>query len=109
MTARGKALIVTVALTLIANPRLARGQQACTPRPVALFESVNNSVQLVQASTRAPIQAARQVPVCAGDTIQVGDNSRAVLLMLGSNTPPRHRPELGVCGHRGSRGRRIVR
>ena len=76
-----------VGLTLVAVPQPARAQQPCASRPVALFESVKNTVQLLQASTRAAIPAARQVPVCAGDTVRVGDNSRAVLLMVGSNTP----------------------
>ena len=80
-------LAAIVGSTLAAMPQLAYAQQTCAPRPVARLESVKNSVQLVPASTRAPIMAARQLAVCAGDTIQVGDNSRAVVLMLASNTP----------------------
>jgi tetratricopeptide (TPR) repeat protein len=87
MSARERILIAVVAIGFIAMASPADAQQTCTPRPVALFESVRNSVQVVQASTRAPIPGARRLPVCAGDTIRVGDNSRAVIVMLGSNTP----------------------
>jgi len=87
MSARERILITVVALGLIAAARPASAQRSCTPRPVALFESVRNSVEVVQASTRAAIRAARQFAVCAGDRIQVGDNSRAVIVMLASNTP----------------------
>ena len=86
MRARDKGLTVIVGLALVALPQLAHAQQSCAS-PVAVFESVKNTVQLLQASTRAAIPAARQVQVCAGDTIEVGDNSRAVLLMIRSNTP----------------------
>lgn len=72
---------------LVCLPKAGWAQQTCTPRPVALVESVRNTVQIVQASTKAVTQAARQIPVCAGDTIRVGDDSRAVVLMLESNTP----------------------
>ena len=88
MTSVRRALTALASLrTLAAIPQLAERQQTCAPRPVARIESVKNTVQFVQASTRAAIPAARDVQVCAGDTIQVGDNSRAVVLMLGSNTP----------------------
>ena len=87
MTSVRGAFTAIVVLTLAAIPHLAQAQQTCTPRPVARIESVRNSVQLVQVSTRAPIPAAREGLICAGDTIQVGDNSRAVVLMLGPNTP----------------------
>ena len=71
---------------LVAMPSDAIAQVPCA-NPVALFESVKNSVELVQASATAPQTAARQVRVCAGDRIRVGDNSRAVILILASNTP----------------------
>jgi tetratricopeptide (TPR) repeat protein len=73
---------------ILAPPKPAFAQQTCA-RPVARFESVTNSVQLVQASTRTSMRAAGQVAVCARDTIQVGDNSRAIILILASNTPLR--------------------
>ena len=87
MTRVQRGLAAIVGSSLAAIPQLAYAQQTCAPRPVARLESVKNSVQLVPASTRAPILAARQLPICAGDTIQVGDNSRAVVLMVASNTP----------------------
>src|SRR4029450_4649965 len=87
MRAHGKGLIVIVGLTLVASPQLARGQQSCASRPVALVESVKNTVQLLKASTREAIPAARLVPGCAGDTVRGGDDSRAVLLVVASNTP----------------------
>src|SRR5687768_2834785 len=64
----------------------ARGQPACAS-PVAIVESVKNTVQLVQASTKSTQPAARRVTVCTGDTIRVGENSRAVILLLSTNTP----------------------
>jgi tetratricopeptide (TPR) repeat protein len=54
---------------------------------VARIESITNSVQIIQVSSKAPVLATREGQICAGDTIQVGDNSRALVLMLGSNTP----------------------
>ncbi len=79
-------LAVFAGLLALAMPVSARAQETCT-NPVALFESVENSVQILQTTTRAPRPAVRQVRVCAGETIQVGDNSRAVILILSSNTP----------------------
>ena len=82
MSARETVLIAFVAAGSVAIPHPAEAQQTCTPRPVALFESVRNGVQLVQASTRAPIRASRQVPVCAGFQRAIDleqDNSRARL------------------------------
>ena len=61
-------------------------QQRCA-QPVAIFESVRNNVLLLQASTRVPQPAVRRLAVCPGETIQVGSNSRAVILILASNTP----------------------
>lgn len=87
MTTVQRGLTAIVGSTFAAIPHLAHAQQTCEPRPVARIESVKNSVQLVQASTRVSVLAARQLPICAGDTIQVGDKSRAVVLMLASNTP----------------------
>jgi tetratricopeptide (TPR) repeat protein len=76
---------MTLGLMLVgARPGLA--QQRCA-QPVAIFESVKNSVQLLQASTRAPQPAVRRLAVCPGETIHVGSNSRAVVLILASNTP----------------------
>ena len=68
-----------------AVPSLLQAQQSC-PNPVALFQSVQNNVQLISIST-PPRVAVRQVEVCAGDVIRVGDNSRAVIVILASNTP----------------------
>ena len=56
---------------LVAMPSDAIAQVPCA-NPVALFESVKNSVELVQASATAPQTAARQVRVCAGDRIPRG-------------------------------------
>src|SRR5262245_9214140 len=82
---------ILVGLVAIGMPAAARAQEICT-NPVALFESVQNSgptpensVQIVQAG--ASRTAGRQLRICAGDTIRVGDNSRAVILILASNTP----------------------
>jgi tetratricopeptide (TPR) repeat protein len=61
-------------------------QQRCA-QPVAVVESVTNTVMVLQASTRAPQPAVRRFAVCPGETIQVGSNSRAVILILASNTP----------------------
>ena len=77
---------VAALISLVAMPGEAIAQVPCA-NPVALFESVKNSVQIVQASTAAPQPATRQVRVCPGDTIRVGDNSRAVIIILTSNTP----------------------
>ena len=80
---------LSLALGVIAGlgvPAAAAAQQRCA-QPVALFQSVTNSVQVLQASTRAAGPATRLLGVCTGDTIRVGDNSRAVVLMIGSNTP----------------------
>ena len=80
MEARDTARIVTLGLMLMAFAHIAR-QQACTLRPAAFIESINNTVRLPQASMREQIRPARHVPVCGGDTIQVGNNSGAVLLL----------------------------
>ncbi len=87
MTALDRRTVVLAILACVVTPPLARAQRTCAPRPVALFQSIKNSVQLVQASTRALIQPVRQLPICTGDTVRVGDDSRAVVLMLESNTP----------------------
>jgi Tfp pilus assembly protein PilF len=64
----------------------AHAQSTCAS-PVAIVESVKNTVQLVQASTKVPQAAVRRVNVCTGDSIRVGENSRAVILILSTNTP----------------------
>ena len=74
------------ALLAVGLPMRAEAQDRC-PRPVAIFESVTNTVQLLQASTRAAQPAVRRLTICPGETIQVGSNSRAVILILASNTP----------------------
>ena len=71
---------------LLLAPARAVAQQRCV-QPVAIFESVKNSVQLLQASTKTSQPAVRRLAVCPGETIQVGSNSRAVILILASNTP----------------------
>lgn len=86
MNSAGRLGIVIVAGTLLGVPGLAEAQQRCS-RPVALFESVTHTVALVQASTRIAVPGVRLLPICSGDTIRVGDDSRAVILVLASNTP----------------------
>src|SRR4051794_2912030 len=78
--------VVMLIVFSLALTQPARGQETCA-NPVALFESVRNAVQVVPATNRPTAPAARQQRVCAGDTIRVGDNSRAVVLILSSNTP----------------------
>lgn len=77
------ATLFAIALVALGYPASAAAQQPCSD-PVALFQSVRNSVQLVQVSTGAPLRAAQQVPVCAGDRIEVGDDSRATIFILAS-------------------------
>ncbi len=79
-------LFVAVLVVVLAHASPASAQSQC-PQPVALFESVTNNVQVVAVSAQAPIRPARRTAVCAGDRVSVGDNSRAVLLVLSSNTP----------------------
>lgn len=78
--------LLAVALATAAVPAPAGAQPLCA-RPVALVESVKNSVQLVPTSTKLAIPATRRAAICAGDVVRVGDNSRAVVLILNSNTP----------------------
>jgi tetratricopeptide (TPR) repeat protein len=81
------ALIVAFLVSVeAALPTPAQAQEPC-PQPIASFQSVQNSVQLIQATTRAAQQVSPRLPVCAGDTIQVGDHSRAVIVILATNTP----------------------
>ena len=82
-----RVLVAGAAFVLGALPTDSQAQQRCPTPPVALFETATNSVQLIAASTRVPVPASRQLQVCSGDTIRVGDNSRAVILILASNTP----------------------
>ena len=86
MTPRNLLVAVLSGLVAVLTPDTLFAQQRCA-QPVAIFESVNNSVQLLQASTRAPQPAVRRLAVCPGETIEVGNNSRAVILLLASNTP----------------------
>src|SRR5262245_21167976 len=81
-------LVAAVAL-VSAAPTAVSAQSVCAAGapPVAIVESVKNSVQLVLASTKASQPATRRVNVCMGDVIRVGANSRAVILILASNTP----------------------
>jgi tetratricopeptide (TPR) repeat protein len=62
------------------------GQTPCAA-PVAVVESVRNSVQLVQASTETVQPAVRRATICPGQIVRVGENSRAVIVLLGTNTP----------------------
>ena len=84
-----RATIATVGLTVVwlALPAAAAfAQQPCT-NPIALFESVKNGVQVTPASTAPARRAAQRASICEGDRIQVADNSRAVILILATNTP----------------------
>jgi tetratricopeptide (TPR) repeat protein len=87
VTVLDRRIVVLALLALIATSHVAHAQRMCAPRPIALFQSIKNRVDLLQATTRAPIQPARQLPICIGDTVRVGNESRAVVLMLESNTP----------------------
>jgi tetratricopeptide (TPR) repeat protein len=79
------ALFAVLPVVLAGSASAAQAPAGCE-HPVARFESVTNTVRLVRASTQAGA-AARQALVCAGDVVRVGDNSRAVILILASNTP----------------------
>jgi tetratricopeptide (TPR) repeat protein len=79
-------VLVFLPLVMLVKGGASEAQTVC-PTPIARFESVTNSVQIVQASTQAARSAARPVTVCPGDTIRVGDNSRAVVVILSTNTP----------------------
>lgn len=77
--------LLLAGLAVLCAPHAAIAQNC--PNPVALFQSVRNNVQVVPVATKTASAAASQTPVCAGDTIRVGDGSRAVIVMLASNTP----------------------
>ena len=79
------ALIAVLPVVVTSSATAAQAPAGCQ-HPVARVESVTNAVRLVRASTQAGA-AARQALVCAGDVIRVGDNSRAVIVILASNTP----------------------
>ena len=66
----------------------AQAQQRCA-QPAAFLTRIRNSVQLVQVTTgiQSAVGTVTRVPVCAGDTIRVGDNSRAVIELPPNNTP----------------------
>jgi hypothetical protein len=74
MKTRDFCLAVFCVASLLA-PSTVFAQQRCT-QPVAIFESVKNSVMVLQASTRATQPAGRSLAVCPSETIQIGSNSR---------------------------------
>jgi hypothetical protein len=73
-----------IAVPVFAGPATATAQAPCTA--VAFLETINNRVEIVRASAN-PRRAMLREPVCDGDVIQVGDNSRAIVVIRPSNTP----------------------
>ena len=82
MIGRQLALTIVVStgvLLLVASPAWA----ACAT-PIARIVSIDNSVQLKDAAATTYVPATLNAPVCQGDTIRVGEFSRATIAFLDS-------------------------
>jgi tetratricopeptide (TPR) repeat protein len=82
MTGRPLALAIALSagvLLLVASPAWA----AC-PTPIARIVSIHNSVQLKDAAATTYVPVTLNAPVCQGDTIRVGEFSRATIAFLDS-------------------------
>jgi ferric-dicitrate binding protein FerR (iron transport regulator) len=77
--------LVIATLLPLAVPAPATAQPRCA-QPAAIVRTIDNEVRVVLASTAAQVPATRDMPVCAGDTIQVAARSRAVVFLTASNT-----------------------
>ena len=82
MIARQLALVVGVSVG--AGLCLPSTAWAACAAPIARIVSIDNSVQIKDASAAAYVPAALNAPVCQGDSIRVGEFSRATIAFLDS-------------------------
>ena len=77
-------LIVAMLASLFV-PTPAAAQPRCA-QPAAIVRTIDNDVRVVLASTTAPVRATRDMPVCAGDRIEVSARSSALVFITASNS-----------------------
>jgi Tfp pilus assembly protein PilF len=77
--------LVVAMLGALSVPTPAAAQPRCA-QPAAFVRTIDNDVRVVLASSTTQVPATRDMPVCAGDTIQVSPRSGAVVLITASNT-----------------------
>jgi tetratricopeptide (TPR) repeat protein len=83
-TAAGVASAALALFTMLAAPAPAAAQPRCA-QPAAFVSTIDNRVQLVLASGTT-VAATRDMPVCAGDVVEVTQNSRAIVFITASNS-----------------------
>jgi tetratricopeptide (TPR) repeat protein len=79
MTSRQLVLVIGVSVGVLCLPSPA---WAACATPIARIVSIDNSVQLKEASAAAYVPVALNASVCLGDVIRVGEFSRATIAFL---------------------------
>jgi tetratricopeptide (TPR) repeat protein len=82
MIGRQPALTIVVSAGLLLF--VSSAARAACPAPIARVVSIDNSVQIRDASGTTYAAATLNAPVCQGDTIRVGEVSRATIAFLDS-------------------------
>jgi tetratricopeptide (TPR) repeat protein len=77
--------MIIATLAICAVPVSADAQPRCA-QPAAIVQIIVQQVEVVPASTGAPVRATRNMPVCAGETVQVAPRSRAQVFIVASNS-----------------------
>ena len=80
-----KLTMIIATLAVFAVPLPARAQPRCA-QPAAFVQTIVAQVEVVLASTGAPVRATRNMPVCAGEIVQVAPRSRAQVYIIASNS-----------------------
>ena len=77
-------LALVVGVSVVAGLCLPSTAWAACAAPIARIVSIDNSVQVKDASAATYLPAALNAPVCQGDSIRVGEFSRATIAFLDS-------------------------